>query len=235
MPCCENNFNEVIKIIEETKSNKHKYGIKPNLCGVYKIENKITHDFYIGSSINISNRIGNHMNRDAKRYSDKTFYKDVLLYGVNNFNFEVLELCKPEDKISREQYWYDRLHPTYNMVRPTECNFIYEEVIRKLQLSSNDKKHIEERTKLLNMPKYKNFFRYEVHKKRMKPCECIQSDKILEFPSLRDAGRWVKEHTNYSSKNTASKIKSVCDGERKTASGYKWRYKEGQETKVVDY
>lgn len=220
---------------EEIKSTSHKYGIKPNLCGVYKIENKITHDFYIGSSINISSRIGNHMNRDAKRYSNKKFYKDVLEYGIENFNFDVLELCNPKDKIEREQYWYDKLHPTYNEVRPTDCNFIYSEVIRKACLKSNNEEHIKIKKELYNSKEYKDYFRYEAHKDIMKSCECLMLNATLEFPSLRDAGRWVKENTKYNPKNPASKIKAVCDGERHTAYGYKWRYKKGQETKVVDY
>ena len=223
-------------MVEEAISYKHKYGIKPHLCGVYKIENIITHDFYIGSSVNISGRIGNHMNRDARRYSDKKFYKDVLNYGIKNFKFDVLELCNPENKIEREQYWYDTLHPTYNEVRPTECNFIYESVILNSQLKSNDEEHIKARKELFNQDKYKNFFRYEQHKDIMRPCECIMfNGAIRYFPSLRDAGRWIKEHTSYKSKNPASKIKAVCDGDRHMAFGFKWRYKEGQETKVANY
>lgn len=48
--------------------------------------------------------------------------------------------------------------------------------------------------------------------------------------TLGEAGRWIKENTKYKSKNPVSKIKAVCDGERPTAFGYKWRYKKGQET-----
>ena len=89
------------------------------------------------------------MNRDAKRYSNKKFYKDVLEYGIENFNFDVLELCNPKDKIEREQYWYDKLHPTYNEVRPTDCNFIYSEVIRKACLKSNDEEHIKIKKRII--------------------------------------------------------------------------------------
>ena len=48
---------------------------------------------------------------------------------------------------------------------------------------------------------------------------------IMNFESLQEASRWVTEHTNYKGKNKSSKILECCKGTRKSAFGYKWRYK----------
>ena len=45
-------------------SAKSKYGIGYKVSGVYKITNKITGDFYIGSSVKVVNRLSNHFNRE---------------------------------------------------------------------------------------------------------------------------------------------------------------------------
>ena len=63
-------------------------------CEVYKITNKINGKFYIGSSINITDRelrhksdlsCGTHHSKHLQRAYDK--------YGKENFKFEILELC----------------------------------------------------------------------------------------------------------------------------------------------
>ena len=95
------------------------------------IKNKITNDFYIGSSVDIGGRLSTHFGRDAKHYIDHPLYQAINNYNFEDFEFCVLEECKPEEKIEREQFWYDKLNPTYNIVRPTENNFIYPEVLHK--------------------------------------------------------------------------------------------------------
>ncbi|MPN37003.1 hypothetical protein SDC9_184515 [bioreactor metagenome] len=61
----------------------------------------------------------------------------------------------------------------------------------------------------------------------MRPVKQIKDNEIVnESESLSDAGRWVVNNTNFKSKNPTSKIKAVCDGERKSAFGYTWSYVE---------
>ena len=198
------------------------------ICGVYKITNVITGDFYIGSSVDVYSRFTLHMKRDVNRYAPKNhpFYVDILNYGSENFKLEILEECNREDKIKREQYWYDELHPTYNKVRPTECNFIYPEVRELSNKISHDEEHMRARKELYNSPKYKEFFR-TIHKDKMKPCIMmdLNGNDLLEFISFQEASRYITENTNFKGKNKSSKIKAVCDGERTTAYGFKWKYK----------
>ena len=65
--------------------NVLKYGIPRGVCGVYMIKNKITNDFYIGSSVEIEGRLSTHFGRDAKRYINHPLYQ-----AINNYDFDDL-------------------------------------------------------------------------------------------------------------------------------------------------
>lgn len=203
-------------------SGNSKYGVGYKVSGVYKITNNITGDFYIGSSVKVVNRLSNHFNREIKKYPTKPLYMDILHYGFENFTVEILEECNREQLINRELYYYDKLKPTYNIIKPTENNFKNPE-LRELALIGTVKHHnLKEK---YNCDKYRNIFR-TMHKTRMKPVEMIKNETMVhEFISIRAAARWCDENTAFTSKNKASKIKAVCDGERKSAFNFKWRYK----------
>lgn len=85
--------------------------------GIYKIENEITHEFYIGATRNIIKRKRSH-------YSDLRqgrHNNPNLQYGFNkgdNFSFSVLEYLDKSSSddaiVRREQEWMEFLHPTLN-------------------------------------------------------------------------------------------------------------------------
>jgi len=199
--------------------------MRRGIIGIYKITNIINDKFYIGSSVCIAGRYTTHMGRDARNYKDKhEFYKDIIDFGRENFQLEILEECNKEDLIKREQYYYDELQPEYNKVRPAENNFIHKEVQEKATRNSNTPELIEERRIKFNSPEYRELFR-TIHVDKMKPVEMIKDDILLKtFISIQEASRYITETTEFKGKNKTSKIKAVCDGERKTAYGYKWRY-----------
>lgn len=211
--------SEIVK-----NKNKLKYGVKHGICGVYMITNIVTKDFYIGSSIDIASRFSNHFNRDKKLYPEHPLYVAINKYPFECFEFTILEECSPNDKIKREQYWYDKLHPTYNMVRPTENNFIYKEVLKKASLNSNTPQKVQQRKELYLTEKYQNLFK-EKSKWKMKPVHMIKNNEIIQtFESLQEASRYITKTTEYKGKNKTAKIKAVCDGERSSAYGYQWEY-----------
>lgn len=81
--------------------------------GIYKISNKITGDFYIGSSKNIEKRWANHKcMSEWTQCSGMRLYKDMSQYGLENFSFEVIE--ETTSLHEREQYWIEQLGPSYN-------------------------------------------------------------------------------------------------------------------------
>ena len=62
------------------------------ICGIYKITNTITGDFYIGSSKNVKNRWAQHKKPSIwKRLPNNPMYLDMQKYGLDKFDFQVIE------------------------------------------------------------------------------------------------------------------------------------------------
>ena len=85
------------------------------ICGVYKITNTVTGDFYIGSSKDVKHRWAAHKCPSVwKQYPNKQLYKDMLKYGVDKFELQILEETEPEKLKETEQQFIETLKPTYN-------------------------------------------------------------------------------------------------------------------------
>jgi len=64
------------------------------VIGIYKITNTITGKCYIGQSGRLHNRCSNHKkayNDPKNKQFNDDLYKDMRLYGIENFKFEILE------------------------------------------------------------------------------------------------------------------------------------------------
>lgn len=80
------------------------------MIGIYKITNKLNNKAYIGQSHNIEERWREHKLRSfSLGYYDynSCLHKAIRKYGVENFSFEILEKCEPEQLNEREIYWID--------------------------------------------------------------------------------------------------------------------------------
>ena len=84
------------------------------MIGIYSITNLIDGKRYIGKSINLNSRLSSHKcslrknvrNKDTNRY----LFNAVKKYGIENFNFEVIECVLDLDQeylADREIYWMD--------------------------------------------------------------------------------------------------------------------------------
>ena len=85
------------------------------ICGVYKITNTITGDFYIGSSKNVKHRWTAH--KIPSTWNNKPnnpMYLDMQKYGVDKFEFEVIEEVEPCYLKEKEQQVIEALNPSYN-------------------------------------------------------------------------------------------------------------------------
>ena len=85
------------------------------ICGIYKIINTVTGDFYIGSSKDVKHRCANHKCKYTwNEQPNNPMYIDMRKYGVENFVFEILEVVEPEELKETEQKFIETLNPTYN-------------------------------------------------------------------------------------------------------------------------
>ena len=92
-----------------------------NVCGIYKVTNKDNGKVYIGPSVEIGKRWRQHMTAKDDIY----FHKAIQKYGVENFEWEVIEQCKKKDLDEREIYWieyYDSFNKGYNCTKGGEGN-----------------------------------------------------------------------------------------------------------------
>ena len=85
------------------------------ISAVYKITNTITGDFYIGSSKNVKVRWTSHKCPSRwNKYKNNPMYLDMKKYGVDKFEFQVIEEVEPEQLKDAEQKFIETLKPTYN-------------------------------------------------------------------------------------------------------------------------
>ena len=93
------------------------------ICGIYKITNTVTGDFYIGSSKNVKERLKSHKCQSTwNKCPNNPMYLDMQKYGVDKFVFEVLAEVE-EDKLKEMEQWFiEKIQPTYNNRRANGLN-----------------------------------------------------------------------------------------------------------------
>ena len=85
------------------------------ICGIYRITNTITGDFYIGSSKNIKERWRNHKKPSKwKQYPNNPMYLDMQKYGLDKFELQILAEVESCSLRELEQQFIETLKPTYN-------------------------------------------------------------------------------------------------------------------------
>lgn len=221
------------------------------MIGIYKITNKINGHCYIGQSIDIQRRWACHKNSAIREKSSSHNYplqKAIRKYGIDNFELEILCLCEKDDLLKKEQFYYKTHKPEYNQMYPCE-NPVFDPTIEAkrqaiFKTDSYRKKcsrnpSIETRKKLSeslrnsakhkfthNTPEYKaKMYKIRQNGKRKNKPVCMYNSMIkMNFNSMSDCANWISTNTKYTSKNKVSKIKAVCDGERKSAFGFKYYY-----------
>jgi hypothetical protein len=95
------------------KDNKKK-------CGIYLWTNILSGKIYVGSSTNLGIRFKDYFNyshiSNIKR-SNSNIHKALIKYGYSNFQLEIIEYCKADKCIEREQYYIELLQPEYNILK----------------------------------------------------------------------------------------------------------------------
>ena len=88
------------------------------ISGVYKITNTVTGDFYIGSSNDVKRRWTEHKRQSRwNEHPNNPIYIDMKKYGVDKFEFQVIDEVEPEQLKEKEQQFIETLKPTYNRCR----------------------------------------------------------------------------------------------------------------------
>ena len=77
-------------------------------CGIYKITNIETGQCYIGQSVELRNRLRDHIKAGLGiNSSNNKFYSEMKTIGPEKFMYEILEECDRNQLNERERYWID--------------------------------------------------------------------------------------------------------------------------------
>lgn len=80
--------------------------------GIYKITNMENGMSYVGQAKNISQRWSQHIKRGlgAEAPTKNKLYPALRTFGVENFTWEIIEECPPDQLNEREDYWQEFFH-----------------------------------------------------------------------------------------------------------------------------
>lgn len=93
------------------------------MIGIYRITNKINGKSYIGQSVDIEERFKHHKKYRRTCEYNKILYKAIKKYGIENFSFEIIDICKKEELDEKEIYYiekYGTFKNGYNMTKGGE-------------------------------------------------------------------------------------------------------------------
>ena len=93
--------------------------------GIYKIINLINNKFYIGQSVNIEARWIKHRQISTQENSNcynYPLYRAIRKYGIQNFEFKIIELCEENQLNDKEIYWIYSLKSTNSDIGYNICN-----------------------------------------------------------------------------------------------------------------
>lgn len=100
------------------KDKQHMQEALKNKSGIYMWINNTNKKIYIGSSIDLRNRITSYLKNSVLiRDSSMPICTALLKYGYSEFTLEVLEFCDKDKVIERENYYFELFQPEYNIVK----------------------------------------------------------------------------------------------------------------------
>jgi group I intron endonuclease len=126
------------------------------MIGIYKILNTKNNKVYIGQTKDYDKRIREHIrylknNTHQNKYLQRTYNK----YGVDIFEFSLIEECSEKELTIREQYWIDFYGgvsdpKNYNLREAGSEGTFSEEVLHKIRTARLGKPHSEESKKKMS-------------------------------------------------------------------------------------
>lgn len=206
---------------------------------IYKITNIINNKVYIGKTItSVAERFSKHKYDAINKIDNSYIHNAMRKYGLENFVVQTLEECSELELSEKERFWinfyqsYDNPKKGYNLTPGGEGNPKYEKaLIQELWFKGYNQTEISNMVGCHRKTVLKYLLEISSKEERTsKKCgnaskAILMIDKntdeiIQEFESIVKA-------TNFLSKpqKAGSAISSVCKGNRKTAYGFKWKYK----------
>lgn len=226
-----------------------KWEIKGKICGIYKITNNFTKECYIGASKNIIRRWNEHYYKyksEKDREYSSILHTKMREYGIENFSFEIVELCEFEEIYIKEKYYIKKFKSEYNFTlggkggkygKPKKFNEIVYDLKntnKTLKQIAKDYGYCYDTIKNINLGKnwYDESLSYPIRNVSLSKTltilyynPIIQLDKNGNFIARYNNEKEFCEKYGYTSKHSAcGHIYQVCRGKRKSAFGFLWKF-----------
>lgn len=207
---------------------------------IYKITNEINDKVYVGQTRkSLEQRFKKHISDCIHLNESRPLYNAMRKYGIDKFHIELIEECPEEELNDKERYWiekYNSYHCGYNATLGGDGNkkFNYDFILYLLL----EGKTLEEIKEIVECGKdtiytVANLNNLTISEKSTKKIEktVYQYDKqenyLRAFLNPHDAMKWCVENgysSNLDITAASSHIKATCNGKRKSAYGFIWRY-----------
>ena len=189
------------------------------MIGVYKITNKITGNFYIGSSVNIKERFMSH--KTPKATGNDRLHNDMKKYGLENFEFEVIEECEIQTLRAKEYEYIRKCQPYYNYIGKRKTKEFKKMMSKKMKVvwensSEEHKRFVIENN--LKGPRKGHPVSKEKRKKLSKWVSENQGQKV-KIVETGQVFNKIKDLENYLGACTGT-CASYWKGKIKTVKGY---------------
>ena len=205
--------------------------------GIYKVTNKINGKVYIGQSVDIGRRWRQHMTAEDDIY----FHKAIQKYGVENFEWEVIEQCKKSELDEREIYWieyYDSYNKGYNCTKGGEGVSGGEDHPRWKGGVSSDPEYNKQYYEA-NKEKRKEYYETNKNKIKEKGKEYYEAnkEKRKEYDRQhREANKEkAKEYRETNKEKIKQQVKEWNEANKEKVRQYRKQYNEANKEKRKEY
>ena len=196
---------------------------------IYKITNNVNEKVYIGKTLKtVSERWAEHQKDYLRReYEHRPLYSAMKKYGLSCFTIEQIEECSAQELNDRETYWiefYGSFKYGYNATKGGDGrHYLDYDLIYRTFLSCGN---IAKTAKILGYDKD------TVSKVvKMNGDHIVRGGELARKPVARLDKKTgeileVLESTRAadSKYNTGKHVAEVCNGKRKSAGGFGWKF-----------
>ena len=186
--------------------------------GIYKIVHKESGKVYIGQSVDIDRRIKAHSNwiKNPTRNINRHLYNYAKKYGVDGFEFSIIEECDISILDEREMYWFEEFKDICFNVRPSPVTN------RGIKRSEEFCAENSERQKKRMADPVKLEQHREMIRKRSKNPEWLNAMKEITKNRINDK-EWLEKNQKMTSSkevNDRRRITNFLSGASKPVASY---------------